>query len=547
MNGQSQEAKGVLLDNPDLFVSHYFKEALTGTLKPFHLRLIDTATSKNPALVLYPAGHGKTTLVSTILPIWALCRDPNIRISIIAKNHQEASKISLALKGYLVANEELIRDFGPFRPETDDKPWSAGQMTVAKRTLVGAKEPTLSFFGSGSKDTLGTRANWVICDDVVTEKNSDTPEQREKLREWFNQSIDTMNLPGGRLTVVGTLFDPSDLYNDLIDMCDPETGEPIWHIQREDAIVDMCVCAHPIRSHRDEEFECKECGCQEAFLDDNARVPLWPEWWPWPALMRKKATMGTLDFNKRYRNIAVDKSRMVFKEEYVRGGWIGGQKYDGCVDEGYQVGDFDPAWRRVSGFDPAIGVTKSAKFCAHVILGMGSCAKHERCIWVIDVLRDQLSLPQQVDTILERHQRYDLHRSVVEANSYQAGLFDALKRRMDEAGLAFDIQPHYTTRTNKPDPELGVQAMSPWFENGWVHIPQGTPESRRKMKQLIDELIQYPGRYSDTVMAFWFAWKQLQETGPKYKSSNYLKKPMAWGTRSGRRIQHNPYYERSEA
>ena len=39
--------------------------------------------------------------------------------------------------------------------------------------------------------------------------------------------------------------------------------------------------------------------------------------------MELKAEMGTLDFNKRLRNIAVDKSRMVFKEEYVKGGYLG--------------------------------------------------------------------------------------------------------------------------------------------------------------------------------------------------------------------------------
>jgi phage terminase large subunit-like protein len=264
--------------------------------------------------------------------------------------------------------------------------------------------------------------------------------------------------------------------------------------------------------------------------------------------MELKAEMGTLDFNKRLRNIAVDKSRMVFKEEYVKGGWIGRQQYPGCIDRESVVGDYDPSWRRVAGFDPAVGATRSAKFCAHVTLALGSCAKHEKCIWVVDVLRDQLSLPQQVDTILRLHQEYDLLKSVVEANSYQAGLLEALKRRMDEAGVAFNIEPHYTTRTNKPDPELGVQSMGPWFENGWVHIPFGNPGSARKMGILVDELIEYPGRTTDTVMAFWFAWKQLQESAPKFKSGNYMKKNWFLPSHTpGRRVVRNPYYVKTEA
>jgi hypothetical protein len=538
----SQEALGLLVSQPDLFISHYFKHRIA-KLEDFHMRLLRSATQESKGLILYPAAHGKTTLVSTLLPIWAVCQNPNIRVGIIGKNDAEANNISLSIQAELASNVELIRDFGPFKPIGEDKPWAAGKMTVSKRTQIH-KEPTLAFFGASSKHTLGHRTDWSICDDVVTEKNSNTPEQREKLREWFNQSVRTMGLPGSRLTVVGTLFHPADLYNDLIEMSNPETGEPIWYVQREDAIVQMCVCGHSLRDHRLNQAECSHCKCETAYEDLDAKEPLWKAWWPWPELMALKAQMGTLDFNKRLRNIAVDPSRMVFKEEYVKGGWVGRTQYPGCIDKDYVIGQYDPSWKRVAGFDPAVGITKSAKFCAHVTLALGSCQKHERCYWVVDLIRDQMSLPQQVDLILKQHQDYDLLKSIVEANSYQAGLLEAIKRKMQESGLAFAIDPHYTTRTNKPDPELGVQSMGPRFENGEFHIPWGNPESQRKMNVLVDELMQYPGRTTDTVMATWFAWKQLHETAPRYKSSNYLKKPMAW-TQSGiqrRRVVRNPIY-----
>jgi hypothetical protein len=511
-------AKQQLLESPDLFLTHYFGEKLYG-LKDFHLRLIETATTQERGLVLYPAGHGKTTLISTLLPIWALCKDPNVRIAIVAKSETEAENIGRAIIAELSANEELIRDFGPFKPTDDGKPWSLTAISVEKRTLR-AKEPTLGLFGSGSKSVLGYRTNWTICDDVINEKNSATVEQRGKVREWFNQSLDTMNLPGGRTTVVGTLFDPEDLYNDLILLEDPETGLPIWHVQREDAIV-----------------------------NEEERQPLWPEWWPWPKLMAKKASMGTLDFNKRYRNIAVDASRMVFREEYVKGGYAGNVRYPGCLDRNYKVGDYDPLWRRVSGFDPAIGAYRSAKFCAHLTLAMGSCRDHEKCIWVVDLERDQMSLIQQVELILTKHAQYDLWASVVEANAYQQGLLDALQKRMQEETLAYKVEPHYTTRTNKPDPELGVGSMSRWFENGWVHIPWGNAESQRKMKLLVDELVMYPdARTTDCVMSFWFAWRQLQETAPRFSSFNRLEKSGSWwGKRSSGRVVRNPYYERQKA
>ena len=129
-----------------------------------------------------------------------------------------------------------------------------------------------------------------------------------------------------------------------------------------------------------------------------------------------------------------------------------------------------------------------------------------------------MTLPQQVEMILSKHEKYDLNKSIIEANSYQAGLYQAVQHKMGETGARYAVEPHYTSRTNKPDPELGVQAMSPNFENGEVHIPWGNPASQRKMQFLVDELVQYPGRTTDTVMATWYAWKQLQESAPKFHS-----------------------------
>jgi phage terminase large subunit-like protein len=507
-----------LLDDPALFIVTYFPHRIKA-LKPFHVDLIDAVIGQRRSLILYPATHGKTTIVSTLLTIHALCKDPNIRIAIIGKNDTETEGIMQVIQAELTDNEELIRDFGPFRPNPDDnKPWALGRMSVAKRTRR-AKEPTITVFGSGAKTVLGYRTDWTICDDVITEKNSSTPEQRQKIKDWFNLCVATgPENYDSRLTVVGTRFDPDDLYADLEQLSDPENGSPIWQTKLVDAIV-----------------------------DEENHVTLWPERWPWKRLMIEKAQNGTLSFNKRYRNIAVDESRLVFKEEYVKGGFRGKDQYPGCLDRTYKVGEFGDNWRRAAGFDPAVGSSKSAKFCAHVVLGEGSCKDHERCYWIIDLERQQMTLPQMVEMVLSKHGAYGLQTSKVEANSFQAGLNQEIERRMNEAGLAWRIEPHYTNRTNKPDPELGVQAMSPWVEQGKFHIPWADQFSRRKMQQLVDEMIQYPGRTTDTVMALWFAWRALESTGAKFPSFSRLPRESPFLHRQlRRRVIRNPAYEQTE-
>jgi phage terminase large subunit-like protein len=514
----SDREREYLLARPDVFVSRYFSHRLGLPLESFHLALIEAAVSHPRSLILFPATHGKTTIVSTLLPVWALCADPNIRMALILKNDTDAKGVMQAIIAELLGNEELIRDFGPFQPQDRETPFGFEKLSVAKRTLR-AKEPTIAAFGSGSRSALGHRTDWTICDDIIHDRNSATPEQRSKIKEWFNQGPETMGEEvDDRLTVVGTLFHPEDLYGDLINLYDPETGLPIYHVEHWDAIV-----------------------------DEEAHEVLWPARWPWKRLMAKKAGIGTLDFNKRYRNIAVDPSRMVFREEYIKGGYVGKIKYPGCLDRDYSVGDFDPSWPRYAGFDPAIGTYRTAKFCAHLTIAVGTCSEHERCYWVVDLVRDQMSLPQQVELILNQHERYENFISIVEANSYQAGLLDACQNKMKEAGVAHKIEPHYTGRTNKPDPELGVGAMSPVFENGMVHIPWGNPESMRKMEIFADELVQYPsGRTTDTVMAFWFAWRAAQHGVNRMRTFNRLHdgaNKRFWEKTSRRRTLKNPYFE----
>lgn len=512
----SDKRRDALLEDPCKFILHYFPHRIT-ELEHFHKDLIETSLGFPRSLILYPAAHGKTTLISTLLPIYALCKDPNIRIILIAKNHRDAVATMNSIHYELEDNADLVDDFGPFRDaDSKVKPWSTSRITVKKSTRRDPRA-TIEVYGQGG-NLFGKRADWLICDDVVTEKNSASETQREAVKEWFNLGVSTVpEYEDSKLTVVGTLFDPNDLYHDILGLQDPETGKGVYEVRHNDAIV-----------------------------DDEAHLTLWPAKWPWARLMREKATIGTLQFNKRYRNVAVDPSRMAFREEYVRGGWLNKRQYPGCIDKAYTIGELDRTWRVACGFDPAVGASRSSKFCAHITLAQGACVHHEKCYWVVDVSRDQLTLPQQVNLCIAQHKLYDAFLSRVEANSYQQGLFQAIEHKMQEQGEMLKMEPHYTSRTNKPDPEVGVASMSRWFEDGKVHIPWRQLSDQHRMQQLVDELIQYPGRTTDTVMAFWFAWKALEETAPKYMSFNRLKRPLLKHGTPGRRKVRNPWYDRGE-
>lgn len=517
------ETRAFLLENPDVFLTRYFPHVLGHPLEDFHLDLIKLATTCRKGLELFPAAHGKTTIVSTLLPIWGLCNDPNIRMCIIAKNDDDAKNIMNSIISELMGNELLIREFGPFKDERKEIPFGATKLTVAQRT-VNHKSPTILAIGAGSRGALGHRTDWTICDDIIHDRNSNTPENRAGILEWFNQGPQTQaEDPDDRLTVVGTIFHPEDLYSHLMHLKNPETGDFIWEVQHKSAIV-----------------------------DERSKQTLWPARWSYERLMGEKASMGTIDFMKRYMNIAVDPSAMVFREEYIKGLYIDNIKYPGCLDETHIVGRVpQPNWPVFCGFDPAIGKARGHSYCAHVTLALGSCDKHEKCLWLIDVERDQMNLPQQVELIFEKHEKYNAFVSMIETNAYQQGLLDEITRRGRDEGTPIKAEPHFTSAQTKPDPELGVPSMSTYFENGLVHIPYGNPESMRKMQMFIDEFVQYPnGRTQDIVMAFWFAYRKAKEGFNRMRPANRLYQGQQkdyWKKTIGpRRVLLNPYYLQDE-
>lgn len=500
------EPKQALLDEPALFILYFFPHRID-ELKDFHLELINLALKDRRGLELYPATHGKSTLVSEILPIYEICRDPDIRIGAVFKNQVEARAITRSIQSELMTNIDLIDNFGPFQPEPDEegKIWTQDRFDIAKRTRKG-KSSTWAAFGAKGRGALGYRTDWTLADDVVTDMNSSTPEQRESLREWFMQGPMTMpDRASGRITVVGTAFHPDDLYHEMMRMKLNENDERLWNAK-----------------------------VRRAILNPDTREVLWPERRPYLFLMEQKVAMGTLDFNKRFQNEALDPSGLVFREEYIYGGTLKGEKYPGCLDDLYTIEDRDPDWKVYTGFDPAIGITKGHKFCAHVTLGVGSCAKHETCFWMIDLKRDQMTLPQQVNLILDQHQKYSAMKSLVEANIFQAGLVQQVKDKMLEQGLSFNVEPHHTTRVNKPDPDQGVMSMGTMVEQGRLHIPWKDAASRTRMQVLVDEMVQYTGvkssKTTDTVMALWFAWRAANTTAPRYATINRLdnQTPFKW-------------------
>ncbi len=155
---------------------------------------------------------GKSTLVG-IFCAWLLLNDPDLRILVLAAEHDLARKMVRNVKR-IIERHPLTSRLVPRRADQ----WAADQFTVCRR--LTQRDPSLLARGIGANVT-GSRADVVICDDVEVPNTCATANKRAELRERLRET-DYVLVPGGLQLYVGT---PHSYYSIYVDQPRTERGE----------------------------------------------------------------------------------------------------------------------------------------------------------------------------------------------------------------------------------------------------------------------------------------------------------------------------------
>lgn len=118
-------------------------------------------------------GVGKSYLCYAFVA-FKLWNDPNLKFLIVSASKNRADNFSITVQQFI--------DLSPFlrhlKPTDRNIVWTKVKWTVAGAMASGS--PSVMSVGIDSHFT-GSRADYVICDDVESDKNSSTVDQREKL------------------------------------------------------------------------------------------------------------------------------------------------------------------------------------------------------------------------------------------------------------------------------------------------------------------------------------------------------------------------------
>ncbi|GHU01132.1 hypothetical protein FACS1894186_3270 [Alphaproteobacteria bacterium] len=157
------------------------------------------------ALLTAFRNSGKSTLAA-VFCAWALSRNPNLRILVLAAEHDLACRFVRNARR-VVESHPLTRGLLP----TPRDQWAGDRFTVSRAAAL--RDPSLAAKGLGANIT-GGRADLVICDDVEVPRTASTAALRSELRARLGElefvaNPDAMTLYLGTPHASDTIYDNS--------------------------------------------------------------------------------------------------------------------------------------------------------------------------------------------------------------------------------------------------------------------------------------------------------------------------------------------------
>lgn len=471
-----------------LFISRYFKDSKGEEirLKEFHNEWLEAVNDPaiDKLLIIAPAGHAKTTLLSRFSPIYRMAKDPNIRIMHIMQNATDAEQNLLALQREMEDPESLlVQEHGPFR----GRRWTTTAFDLAKRSVID-KEPSFAAYGTGS-NVFGHRADLIICDDICNLDNSGpqvTEATRQKLRDWFFQGVMKVAQPNGKVIVIGTPMDFRDLYHELME---PRHGFKVIRMK--------------------------------ALIDDETKEVLWPEQMPYEKLVQMRES-DPVSFMKRLQTEAIDESSLTFPMKDL----------EHCLDLDRGWGEITPEMRAAGrthigiAFDPS-----TSGYCGLVVGAFDPKEPEPRTYDILEIINfkrpfeataeeEALGRYGQVETLIHTWEKYAKEGSVrfltIEGNGYQQAINQS-RRLREWRSSGHHVEPHATGR-NKLDPDVGVASLGARVRGWKIRFPYRDEEARRWVSSFFEqEASRHPmASQTDRIMALWMFVLKASAIAPSY-------------------------------
>lgn len=174
-----------------------------------------------------PRSHAKSSYLSKAFPLHEIVFRKRKYIIIISETPQVSTGNMEWLGTQLKSNAKLRADFGPLlsnklqeNPKDNSSEFIAWEQRDGLQHMLTRVEAASTGQALRGRNWNGTRPDLVICDDLEGKKNTNTPELRKEMRDWFTQVVMPLGDPEGRKTAfvyMGTMVHAESLLRYVLE------------------------------------------------------------------------------------------------------------------------------------------------------------------------------------------------------------------------------------------------------------------------------------------------------------------------------------------
>ena len=423
--------------------------------------------------VAAPRGHAKSTNLTFKGTMHSTLYGYKHYPIIISDSSEQAEGFLDNIRVEFEENTAILEDFGPLAGSV----WRSNVLVTKTNIKIEA-------IGSGKKIRGRKHRNWrpdlIILDDVENDENVRTPEQRSKLKNWFDKAVSKSGDDYTDIVYIGTLLHYDSLlaktltnpayrsikYKAVIQF---SQADDLWQ-QWESIFTDL--------ANDDREADALAFfQAHKAAMLEGTQV-LWEEKLSYYDLMVMRVSEGEASFNSEEQNEPINPDDCLFMEEWF-------EYYNEA-----EINFRDPVFDFFGFIDPSLGKTKRSDFSAIVTL-----AKHRSSgyMYVVDADIERRHPDRIIADVLakERWLRasfgHGYRKLGAETNQFQWFLKEELAKASAKAGLYLPIEEVQQTS----DKVMRIQTLQPDVNNKYIKF-------NRRHKRLLEQLTQFPmGAHDD--------------------------------------------------
>lgn len=425
-----------------------------------------------------PRGHAKTMFNSNTYPIHELVFKKRQFILLISETANLSAMLIRYIAEQLKYNEKLRADYGELLSPSKQLNDIDNNEMFETNTGALVRSGSIGKAIRGARNG-GQRPDLIICDDLESMDNTNTPEARDKNLHWYNSVIVPIGTPEKTgIIYMGTMVHGSGLLPNILNRPEYDsriysafTDEPehpeLWQ-QYETILLDT---ENESRITEADQFYSEH----KTEMDIGAET-LWPQRFSYKYLIRKKVEVGSRAFASEYLNKPSDPDSQIFNDNTIH--YFNDRDLD--LQEVMNTGKYDV----FAFWDIAIGRTKRSDYNAIVTI-----AKHRRTgvIYVIDAWAAKVPVHKAMDVAIEKIIEFRPRFFGVESVQAQYEMYRQLQQKVYEMGI-------YNTKMMPIKPtgkkEERIELLEPLFENGFLKI-------RTTQRLLKEQLEQFPNADHD--------------------------------------------------